>query len=59
MQTPNSFNLYADEPEYQADYERQERVKPRRSNRPNYARNGSRPAAQSGIHRRRNKRWSW
>ncbi len=33
--------------------------RPVRSRRPQYSRSSSRPGAFNGIHRRRNKRWSW
>lgn len=29
------------------------------TSRPKYSRTGARPAVSNGIHRRRNKRWSW
>ncbi|MBX7166135.1 MAG: hypothetical protein K1X74_07275 [Pirellulales bacterium] len=32
---------------------------PRRSRRISYSRSGGRPSVHSGIHRRRNKRWTW
>jgi hypothetical protein len=48
--------------DYQVDYSRDSNnraKKGRTSNRPQYARSGNRPSAFNGIHRRRNKRFSW
>lgn len=61
----NAFNSdnYEPEFEYQAEKRRSNNdEKPQResrSSRPNYTRGSSRPGAHNGIHRRRNKRWSW
>jgi len=44
--------------EYQVD-KRRDDSKESRSKRPQYARGAGRPGAFNGIHRRRNKRWSW
>jgi len=45
--------------EYQVDKRRGDQSKDSSSKRPQYARGAGRPGAFNGIHRRRNKRWSW
>ena len=45
--------------EYQVDKSRGRDSEESRSKRPQYARGAGRPGAFNGIHRRRNKRWSW
>ncbi len=61
MQTYNSHGVqdYEYEQDNQADYGRSEKSSRHESRRPRYARSGARPAVSNGIHRRRNKRWSW
>jgi hypothetical protein len=47
-------------PDYQADYERTQAVaKPRRSRKTNTTRRAARLTGFNGLHRRRQKRWSW
>lgn len=52
-----------EEPEfdYQSDYTRRESksAKPEREKRPSYARTNRPASSYNGIHRRRNKRFSW
>lgn len=45
----------------QMEYGRDEKSRRSTSRRPKYSRSGARPAVSNsnGIHRRRNKRWSW
>ena len=52
--------LYQEDSEfpYEANYERVEKVKSGRSRRFSYSRRKS-PTVYNGIHRRRNKRFSW
>jgi hypothetical protein len=48
--------------DYQADYQRttaDSSTKPKRERRSNYSRRGTRPAGFNGVHRRRQKRWTW
>ena len=52
----NKFE-YADES--QVAYARTQETKPQSSRRGHYGRSGQRPLGTNGIHRRRNKRWSW
>jgi hypothetical protein len=42
-----------------SDYSRGGKEKLRSNRRLNHLRNGGRPAAHNGIHRRRNKRFAW
>jgi hypothetical protein len=58
MNMPNRYHQES-ELDYQTDDERREqREKFPRSRRASYSR-ASRPAVHNGIHRRRNKRFSW
>jgi hypothetical protein len=42
-----------------SEYERGNKEKLRSSRRPSHSRSGGRPAVHNGMHRRRNKRFSW
>ena len=54
-----SYNLYqSSEPEYDNDGPRDDKQKISRSRKAIYAKR-SRPVVHNGIHRRRNKRFSW
>ena len=60
MSTSNSENYESSNSfEYQVDKRRGDDSKESRGKRPQYARGAGRPGAYNGIHRRRNKRWSW
>jgi hypothetical protein len=61
-----SYGSQDSEFDYQVDYSRSQGEQSAqgdkakgRNRRPSYARVSVAPAARSGIHRRRNKRWSW
>jgi hypothetical protein len=46
--------------DYQADYRRAgDETKPRRGRKLASTRRSPRPAGFNGVHRRRNKRWTW
>lgn len=54
-----SYNLYqSSEPDYDNDGPRDDKQKISRSRKAIYAKR-SRPVVHNGIHRRRNKRFSW
>lgn len=54
-----SKDRFENEEENQVTYGgRSQATKARSSRRPHYGR-GQRPSGTNGIHRRRNKRWSW
>jgi hypothetical protein len=60
----NMANTHDDEQEfdYRADFERKSKDKAPKARKVQYARTGRAPVSQSshnGIHRRRNKRFSW
>ncbi len=62
MQTQYSHGTqdYEYDQDSQMEYGRGEKSSNRTSTRrPKYSRLGARPAVCNGIHRRRNKRWSW
>jgi len=59
MSTGNNENYESQNSfEYQVD-KRRDDSKESRTRRPQYAAKSGRPGAFNGIHRRRNKRWSW
>jgi hypothetical protein len=48
-----------DSPNYEVDASRRDSKRSRRPNRPEHTRGANRPIIVNGIHRRRNKRWTW
>jgi len=59
-----SYGSQDSEFDYQVDYSREQTGEQTekskgRTRRPSYARVSVAPSARNGIHRRRNKRWSW
>jgi hypothetical protein len=59
-----AYNAYSDDADYGSDADRNQRFEKVRSNsvqkrRPSFGRNGSRPSSFNGMHRRRNKKFSW
>jgi hypothetical protein len=45
--------------DYRADFSRTAKKTPAKARKIQYARRGSAPVSHNGIHRRRNKRFSW
>jgi len=59
-----AYNAYSDDADYGSDSDRSQRFEKVRGDsvqkrRPAVGRTGSRPSSFNGIHRRRNKKFSW
>jgi hypothetical protein len=57
----NMANTHEEEQEfdYRADFDRKAKDKASKTRKIQYARTGRAPTSHNGIHRRRNKRFSW
>lgn len=58
MQSYSLYDVYSNDTA-SSDSERARPKEARRSRKISYARGGGRPAVHNGVHRRRNKRWTW
>jgi hypothetical protein len=59
MSAPNQPHQDGNEPDYQVQGMRREQSQAMHSRRFSHEKPATRPAGVNGIHRRRNKRWSW
>jgi len=58
MEGPNYRTQNDEHSNYEVDGGRRESKRTRRARRPEHS-HGNRPIVVNGIHRRRNKRWTW